>query len=49
MINHNMHDRKMSETPPRTVQSDAILLVVAVKPSEPFVDGTLKRKIVTIV
>lgn len=38
----------MSETPPNTVQSDAIAFVVTENdPPVPFVEGTLKRRIDT--
>ncbi len=37
----------MSDAPPKTVHNEAILVVVAVNPSDPFVEGTLKRRIET--
>jgi hypothetical protein len=49
IINHSMHDRNRSETPPKTVHKDAIPLEVAENPSDPFVCGKLKRRSVTIV
>ena len=49
IMNHSIHDKKMSETPPKIVHSDAMLFVVTVKLSDPFVEGTLNLKIVMIV
>jgi hypothetical protein len=49
IMNHSIHDRNRSETPPKTVQRDAIPFVVTENPSDPFVLGKLKRSSVTIV